>query len=302
MGLFGYNQKDYAKNTANFQKKIEDLRMLMLESGKEYFGVGKVLDNASRWLGTIDYPSGANGKELEAVDKRILGLLDTLSSDIQREKPELVMVHAKMLADAVMKSRKFGKERLSAEELKAEEIVAETLAGLKQEMKHKASVEARMKEIERESERLAEDDPEFDELDQEYSDLEAELNQIKRTIEVYRKRHHVNIGIINMRKDGRVYEELPPTLASERDLDREIAKVNELAAREDAYVENAGSALSDYNAGRDKAMSSGVSGESSLRAKRAAKEQERLASGIEDATVDDTDSQSGGLRGLRRNK
>lgn len=304
MGLFGYNQKDFAKNTDAFQSKIDDLRQLILESGsRKYFGVGKVLDLASRLLGEIPFPKNANGKELQAVDERIFGLLSTLMDDIQNDSPVLVMAHAKMLNDALMKSRKFGKERLSAKELEAEKIVAETLAQMKDYMRAKGELTHRMKEIERESERLDEDDPEFDELDQEYTDLEKEVKQIERSIEVCRRRHDVNIDIINMRKDGQVYDKLPPQLASEADIDREIAKVNERASREDSYVDAVSGSLHDYNRDRDAAMGTGGS-TSSLRAKRAMREQERLEQGIDDATVDNDggDGESSGLHGLKRNK
>ncbi len=300
MGLFGYNQKDFDKNTAAFQAEIDDLRELIIQSGRQDLGVGKVLDLATRMLRDIQYPKNANGKALEAVDDRIRGLLQKIRDDIQNERPEQVSVHAKMLNDAIVKSRKFGKERLSAKEIEAEEIVAATEGELRAYIRKKTALYEQMKDIERESDRLADDDPEFDYLDKKYRNLEIQMKQIDRAIQVCTNRYNVNARIVNMREEGKVYEELPPVLANERDLDREIEKVNELAAREDTYISNVGSSLDEFEAGRDEALARTSESNSPLRARRAAKEAEALESGIDDADVEpDT-----GLSGLRakRNK
>ena len=120
MGLFGYNQKDYAKNTAAFKTQIVSL----MEKLSGEFGVGKILDAARSSLDFYRYPNKANGKELEAVDKRIQSLIDSLFRDVQQKNPAMASEHAKMLLSAVEDSRQYGKEAFNAEDLKAAEQLA----------------------------------------------------------------------------------------------------------------------------------------------------------------------------------
>ena len=120
MGLFGYNQKEYAKNTAAFKTQIVSL----MEKLSGEFGVGKILDAARSSLDFYRYPNKANGKELEAVDKRIQSLIDSLFRDVQQKNPAMASEHAKMLLSAVEDSRQYGKEAFNAEDLKAAEQLA----------------------------------------------------------------------------------------------------------------------------------------------------------------------------------
>ncbi len=217
MGLFGYGRKDFERNGVRMQTEIAALKEQIAKLG-EGKGIDKALAVSERMLLEVEYPKGANGKELEAIDARIFALLKKIGDDLQNKKFELASTHAKMLHDAIAKSRKFGRECFSEEQLRTEEVLAETRERLRELLREREKLFARMKEIEHEADRLEENDPRFEALEKEYNGLETKREEIDRDMEFCIARYNSNVKLFNQYVRRVAYEELPANLKSERDL------------------------------------------------------------------------------------
>lgn len=120
MGLFGYGQKDYAKNAGLFKKEL-------MELAERAAGVAKIGVMLTSIMSELDakYPHDGTGKEMEAIDKRIEGLIATIRTDIQRKNFAIAIEHAEMLMSAVVDARANGKELYTPKELETAEEKAQ---------------------------------------------------------------------------------------------------------------------------------------------------------------------------------
>ncbi len=149
MGIFGYNAKDYEKNSAEFKNSIARLQR---DCGGQ-MEIGSMLNKVLMEIDKNEYPHKANGKVLQAIDERIRGLISTMQTDIQRKEMAQCSQHAQMLLSAVRDSRKYGKEQSSREELESQEIMAQCLGSLNGFYDEKLDIEQKKKELIKEGQR-----------------------------------------------------------------------------------------------------------------------------------------------------
>ena len=124
MALFGfgkYNEKTFINNTASFRDQIQR----MIDDCMGIPGVGSSLNKVLFALDRNEYPKNADPKEIQDIDERIKGLFSSMESDLQQKSRAKLMAHANMILDAVLDSRKFGKEKSSPAFLAAENRRAE---------------------------------------------------------------------------------------------------------------------------------------------------------------------------------
>ncbi|MBO7149324.1 MAG: hypothetical protein J6V71_00355 [Clostridia bacterium] len=238
MGLFGYGKSDFDRSTEEFKSKL----MSIMEEGKPTPESGKVINQTLVNLDFFKMPDKANKKEVQAIDERIRTLLGKIRDDIQAKKPELFAAHVNILASAVADARKFGKELLTSKELEAEEITAVCKAQLFEAITLKEQNTAKMANLLQEAKR---NPAKMERIKIEYNDLASKTQNIDSQIGVITARHNANIKILNTRDIGKTYQELPPQIASVQDFSREVAKINEMAAKEAGYVEGINDAAND---------------------------------------------------------
>ncbi len=286
MGLFGYNQTDYAKNSAKFNDKL--MRILEIAS------VNKMGTDANSIINAImmnidrdtSYPKGAKGKDVEAIDARIDGLLDEMSKDVQKASLARLCSHATMALNAVTRARRFGMEYLTPQEIKAEQVMGECKALIRDALKEKGAIVEKQEALMKKSERLPDGHPDLEILAEDWEDLEHEKKSLEANIEVYRNRHDANLAVIDVDKRSAAYKALPEKIVDVKEFDKMASDLMRVAVDEanyvDTIVEKSEDALKDVDGGRR----SSNAGRSAFHSIRAARQENAMENDIENATVE----------------
>ncbi|MBE6555149.1 MAG: hypothetical protein E7663_02785 [Ruminococcaceae bacterium] len=208
MGLFGYNAKDYAKNTEIMKQKIQDL----WQRAMQYPGVGTALNTAM--IKMQEFPKGADGKQLEQIDARIFKLIDQMMTDVQQESAGKLSAHANMLMAAVTKSRNYGKEAYPPEQLKAQEMMAECNANIEENLTQKEKIAKEMEAIINRAKKIQAENPnsaELQRLQLKYAQFNKEKDRIEQNLQLWVKQYNNTVRQLKVMEDGSVYDEISAT-------------------------------------------------------------------------------------------
>lgn len=306
MGLFGYNQKDYAINNDRFQTKLWHIQELITEdklSGKMGLNenapsVGTAINLLMRKIGT--YPYSGSGKELEKIDARVDALLGDVESDIQNNSIDALIYHVTLLQEIVHDERRHGKQKYDAEELEGMKKLSRMITQSNLLKSERNRIYLKKKEIEDQYDRLRatldENEPVFDDLDQDYGELErreAEIqtdlgfvnNAISQDKEIQRaiKRSDVTRTVVENGISGKDATKILNSFLNERN-----------KALED--IETKGGVLTDYrNENGDMREQTGGK-KSSLRDKMAARDASRIDAAINNADATSLNSSAAETR------
>ena len=224
MGLFGYNKKDFNKNSGKIAKQLTDL--LTKVEGKT--GVEALLNKAILAVREMEYPKDAKGKkggkQIEQIDERIFGLIEKLHEDLRQGKIFVMEEHTAMVFDAITKSRKYGREEFSPIKLRYKETFAQLNGDIKDTIKQKSEHEDELKRIENKSADLPEDSVEFEALEIQYERIEHNIAFLDKRLSklcYYRDR------LIESGKALDAYEEISNVISFYEE-DRKIMAVEDL--------------------------------------------------------------------------
>jgi hypothetical protein len=196
MGLFGYNQKTYQKNTAAFK---DDILALMNKCTDRQSG--RLLNQILMALDDNEFPENANKKEIAAVDERIEKLIATMKMECTAGKYYLMSAHASMLFDAINSSRALGKEVFSEKELTAQEGIVGARSALRETIARKAEVAA-LKESILSKAKTTEDKVLLANYEIDYNDLDAEEETLEEQFEMITEEYNSYVDVVNARKVG----------------------------------------------------------------------------------------------------
>lgn len=197
MGLFGYGQKDYAKNAGLFKREI----LALSERTVGNFEIGKLLDKVIAAL-DAGYPAKASGKELEAIDKRIEGLIETIGMDIRRGNFATAVEHAGMLLSAVGDARANGKELHTPEELKAAEEKAQMLGKMNEMLLRREAIEKERAKLIEQCAGLDKTSAKFSINHRKWKELGVEVDTINGDLTEYEKAYNTRAKMLNMKKSA----------------------------------------------------------------------------------------------------
>ncbi len=286
MGLFGYNQTDYAKNSAKFNDKLKNILECasMNKMGPDANSIINVI------MANIDrdssYPKEAKSKDVEAIDARINGLLDEMLKDVQKASLARLCSHATMALNAVTRARRFGSEYLTPQEIKAEQVMGECKALIRDALREKGAIVEKQEALMKKSERLPDGHPDLEILAEDWEDLEHEKKSLEANIEVYRNRHDANLAVIDVTKRGSAYKALPEKIVDVKEFDKMASDLMRAAADEAEYVgtitEKSEDVLKDVDGGRRSSNAS----RSAFHSIRAARQENAMGNDIENATVE----------------
>lgn len=226
----GYSQKTYDKNSIIIKNRLEGI---MMECAGE-MGIGKVLNSIIFKLEQMPYPKSAKGKELSAVDERIIALLDTMERDAQNKSFALLSAHADMLASAIMDSRKYGQERYNADELTAQSKMADCKGSIYQQLVEKSKMAEKKKALLAQGKKAQEmgDQAMLQRVRLEYNECDAAEKACDTAIEHYSKIYNASVAVVNRRKIGRVAHELQDMhITTPAQFAKEEAMTNELLSK-----------------------------------------------------------------------
>lgn len=184
MGLFGYDQKTFKKNTEKFKGRLEAL----IEKDE------KSADLIRRIIGLLDsgsYPSDADGERMQEIDNRIEELIDKIVENFDSESMILADEHLKMLLNEVRDSRAAGKELYSQEKLERWEVKATLLNTIYQLEREVERLRNRLEAICRRAEEISEDSVEFQRLSDLNDDIESREMRIQKELAQSRKQYEL---------------------------------------------------------------------------------------------------------------
>jgi hypothetical protein len=195
MGLFGYNEKDYQKNTANFKSRLENLMNNTYDRGVSNFGVGKTIAALMVKLDTLPYPKG--GKELAQVDAEIDKIISAMEQDAMKKRMSSVLMRAESLSNELDASRRFGKNAFTADERQAEATRADALGHIHDALNRQEIVDAKKKELIEKAAKASEAQQQKYRL--EYNALDREGKMLAQTVTMWTSRYNTALEVINAR-------------------------------------------------------------------------------------------------------
>lgn len=292
MGLFGFNEKDYKRNTARF---TDALMELLQQASMNNMGeaAGECINGVIRWVARTDnFPSDANKKEVERIDKKIDEVLKLMVQDIQRQTSTGFAAHANILLNLVQKSRQFGKMSKSDKAMAAEEACAMSYAQLEEDMGRQVAVEKKMADLKAKGARMQQGDPALKLMAMQWEQLKRELDSVTADMNTHRGRYNANQKILELEHVQTVFKDMPPKISMD-DVKASAREIMNLTMQESQYVEQvtdvADGALGEYKSATQNAD---VSGQSDFFTAIADEQTKNVFSGINNATVGEFDSNS----------
>ena len=232
MGLFGYNEKTYAKNSEAIKTRVQDL--MERAAYAKIPGAGIALNTALLYM--TDYPVGADKKQLEGIDTRIFKLLETLMNDLQQKKNGGFSAHANMLMTAIASSRFYGKEAFAPEQLHAQETMANCNAEIEEKLFQKERIVKEMAEIVEKGKRITAENPNsvaLQRLQLQYKTLDTEKKNTEQGLQLWVTQYNNAVAQFNVMQDIKTYKEIT---AAEVQTPAQFAKMAEDAARQLSQV------------------------------------------------------------------
>lgn len=223
MGLFGYNEKDYRKNTEIFKSRLESLMNNTQGRGVSNFGVGKTIAALMIQLDTLPYAK--SGKEMQAVDQRIDAMISAMEQDAMKKRMSSVLMRADSLAREIDESRRFGKNAFTADERQAEDTRADSLGHIHDALNRQEIVDARKKELIEMAAKAS--DAQQQKYRLEYNALDRESKQIAQTVTMWTSRYNTALEVISARATaGQIGELEAAQVCDLKSFEKEMAEAS----------------------------------------------------------------------------
>jgi hypothetical protein len=187
MGLFGYNEKDYNKGTAQIKSRIEDIHSrAKYIPGVGESGIGMILSKIGR-LADREFPKAKklDGKEMQGIDERVAHIVDLLDDAVQEENLPGISSYAELLFDLIKTERLNGKKYFTDEYLKHSEIKAQAMGGMLKALEKKAKIQEKIAELKADARRAKEagDLAELEKIDLEYQECNVKIEDCDASLQ-----------------------------------------------------------------------------------------------------------------------
>ena len=257
MGLFGYNEKDYSKNTQLFKRRLQAILDNTQDRGVSNFGVGKTIAGLMVMMDKIPYSK--SGKEYKVVDEQIEKLLSSMEQDAMKKNMAGLTAHADLLHKELDESRRFGKNAFTDEERQAEEVRSTALGNIHDSL-NRLGVIANKKEQLIQAGAKAATEADRKKLGLEYNTLVAEEKSLNQIVGMWTSRYNSAIQVINARRTtGKIDALEAAQVVNVRDFEKEMAKPNQKLQVEMEKDNEISNITNDFSASFDETMA-GMSG------------------------------------------
>ena len=255
MGLFGYNEKDYRKNTDLFKSRLENLMMNTMERGVSNAGVGKCISNLMIMLDKLPYNKG--GKELQKVDQEIDKIITAMENDAMKKRMSGVLMRADLLHRELDESRRFGKNAFTDAERQAEGTRADALGHIHDALNRQGEVEKRKKQLIEAAANASESQQQKYRL--EYNTLDMESKQLSQTVTMWTSRYNAATKVISARANaGQIGELEAAQVCDIKEFEKEMAQATkklELQIEKDTGL---GDIADGFTSGMDEILGNSV--------------------------------------------
>lgn len=290
MGLFGYSEKDYMKNTAVFKGKLNDI-IQDVGSRRDLATDAMVGNTLSAILLTLGYqerfPKQGDKKVLKQIDDRVGVIISQMYGALQKDDISALNTHVGRLKTTVELYRKYGAEMPEARELDAQDKLCEVQAMMNSILTKRIEIKRQMAEIEKKSDKIEnDDDPRLEQLGRDYEDCQEKMASLKASEDICRANYQEIRDVINSYAEESVIDDMPELL-SPVELNKHFSK---LAMKQEKYYAKRAQnkeTIEQYKQLRDEKRGTVSTGESSLMAKRRLKKQEEMDNAISNSTVEE---------------
>lgn len=213
MGLFGYNAKDYNKNSEIFKGELQQIYQNLAMRGINEPEVGNALTsiiNMFDWFSSYPSSRDADSKQQKAIDEYIAKIISDIRTSAQQRNSAKLVLQAKMLNELICDARSNGRLHRSMEDLKAREVLNACLGELNQVGVQKEEFKRRKQAILAEAKRLeALGAPEkIVPLKNEYMQIESKEKTLARKENELSKTYQYNCDALANAEDRGFYKEL----------------------------------------------------------------------------------------------
>ena len=253
MGLFGYNKKQFAKNTALMKDDVQE-KMKKVYSIGDPMNVGALLNTVVLILGKENYPAKAGGKTMEAIDARVFGLLEKIDADLQAKNLAKAYEHCLIVIGTLESERAFGKTVRSAEDMQLLEDMAEFKGQICNALDEKGKLSAKKDSLIAKA--RGTDKATQLKIKLEYDRLAKEERSCDAIVNMNVSRYNAALEVANTRKIGTAARQIEShQLVSPKEFAREAAKYSEIIEREHAKDTEIVGIGADFMSGVDESLS-----------------------------------------------
>lgn len=285
MGLFGYNEKDYRKNTEVFKGQLSNLQQNLFLRGIRSPEAGQMISKLIITMDQFDFPKGKNSKDQDAIDKRMADIISKMEADaVSKDTPKLIL-HANMLLEAI-DNRGLGIQTKTAQDYAKEEIMTDLLGQIQLINKNKLARQKRKEEIMREADRLEalgmEENPD---LEIEFNNLTMDDESDDMLLHSYREQYNQNYEILKREKQSTHFEKLANgnfDVMTDQALDKMLNKMAENVSKHADKINTRRESLGDFKKNYANTMGN-QSSSNSFAAEREARKAQAAASNINNA-------------------
>ena len=277
MGLFGYGEKDFAKNTDRFKSEINDIM--------EYSdpATRRVLNNICFVLDKGKFKGGK--KNYENIDGVIDGVLKKMTSDAHDRKTGSLFERAKQLSGLVERNRLHGEISYTRESLEQNDKMATLLGVMVDLLNKQEEMTERQSEILQEAEGLSKESAQRSKLQVEYNRLNILVEKNKSTVFEYQRRYNVAskaLAEIEEHADIIQLSDLAPV--SPKELSAVLESTSKTIAQMHDIDDSMEQMIDDANAERHN-YAGGVQMEDAFSVEMQQKEAQKMSESLNGATV-----------------
>ena len=196
MGLFGYNERDFEKNTEKFKKKINKIAA---NSSYNSEGSSEITESVTLQSARYDFLKimlavitvldgltyNEQAKDYAFIDGEINKILNKIEKSVSKKQWNTAFAFCVLLYDEVDSCRKFGKNIYSKEKRKNKLQLAEIQAQIKNVINKMELVTARMDNIIDEENVISKDADARKKYELEFNSLQANFKELERELKHY---------------------------------------------------------------------------------------------------------------------
>lgn len=247
MGLFGYNEKDYNKNSELFKSRLQNIMENVMDRGLNSLGVGKCITNLMFLIDRIKY---CKGKDLQRVDQEIDKLITAMEGDAMKKRISSILMRADLLCRELDESRRFGRNAFTDAERQAENARADSLGHIHDALNELDAIAKKQKQLIDAAAGASDSQQQKYEL--EYNMLEQKKNSLNQTVKMWTSRYNTATEVIAARETAGQIGELEATQVGDlKSFEKEMAQASQRLEKQiaidGAFDEAASGATNSFN-------------------------------------------------------
>ena len=261
MGLFGYNEKDYNKQSEDFKSRLQNIMENTYDRGVDNFGVGKVIGGLMIMIDKIKYNKA--GKDHKVVDQIISDLLTKMEEDAMNKRFSSLISRADNLRKELDQSRRYGKNAFTADERQAEDTMAKARGGIYDALNQLGEIEKKKAALIERASKVG--DAERQKIKVDYNALDATAQRLNREVAAWTSRYNTAVQVVNTRALGGLASELESAqVCDARAFEKEMADIANSLEKQMGLDATINEGVTDFNSSVDSALGTSNQGSSSF--------------------------------------